>query len=190
MLCCCSAVCYVMRGVFYRSIPLVGCPAFPFIDQGKAGFTDGRKKRNQRQRRSFKDVGSSFSSERTPLTRQTVPGIAPSWCVSADPDRAALGVCLLMMPCSGFVSKWSRPIPPRRAARWTRVLIRDPTGSGRRSDCMSITIDDVSFLLDRSGCRMLSSRSAPEGKWRRPQHCKTNVDAHDTVRVLIFPKGL
>ena len=41
---CCSAMCYVMRGVLNRS-PLVGCPALPFIDQGGAGITDGRKKK-------------------------------------------------------------------------------------------------------------------------------------------------
>ena len=46
---CCSAVCDVLN----RSVPLVGCPAFPFIDQRGAGVTDGRKKKNQRPRRSF-----------------------------------------------------------------------------------------------------------------------------------------
>ena len=50
------------------SIPLVGCPAFPFISQERAGITDGRKEEKQRQRKSFKDVGSSFSSMQAPLT--------------------------------------------------------------------------------------------------------------------------
>ena len=41
----------------------------------------------------------------------------------ADPDRAVLGVGPLMMPCPGIVRKLSRPIPPRRVAWRTRVLI-------------------------------------------------------------------
>ena len=82
----------------------------------------------------------------------------------ADPDRATLGVCPLMMPCPGIVSKLSRPIPLRRVVRRTRVLIRGHTGSRRRSDRMSVTVGDVSFLLDRSGCRVLLSGSMPEGK--------------------------
>jgi hypothetical protein len=95
-----------------------------------------------------------------------------------------------MMPCSGFLSKWSRPIPPWRAARRTRVLIRDPTESIRRSDRSSVTVDDASFLLDRSGCRMLPLGSALEGKWRRPQRCKTNVGVYNTVRALTCLEGL
>ena len=31
-----------------RSVPLVGCPALPLIDQGGAGITDGRKRKKQR----------------------------------------------------------------------------------------------------------------------------------------------
>ena len=42
------------------SIPLVGCPALPFIDQGGAGIIDGRKKKNQRQRRSFEGASLPF----------------------------------------------------------------------------------------------------------------------------------
>ena len=61
-----TQLCDVMCGVLNRSVSVVGCPAFPFIDQGEAGIIDGRKMKNQRQRRSFKDAGSSFSSERGP----------------------------------------------------------------------------------------------------------------------------
>ena len=95
---CCSAMCYVMRGVLNRS-PLVGCPALPFIDQGGAGITDGRKKKNQRQRRSFEGARSSFSFEPTLLTWQTVLGIARS--------------VILIGPCSGFVQQvvTSHPAP-------------------------------------------------------------------------------
>ena len=109
-----------------------------------------------------------------------------------DGARASsmLGACPLMMPCSGFVSKWSCPIPRQRAARRTRVLNRNPTGSRRHSDRMSITVDDVSFLLDRSGCRMLPSGSAPEGKWWRLQHYKTNVGVYNTIRTVTCLEGL
>ena len=88
-----------MHGALNRSVPLVGCPAFPFIDQGEAGITDGRKKKNQRQRRSFEGAGSSFSSKLALLTRQTVPRIARS--------------VILIGPCSGFVQQvvTSHPTP-------------------------------------------------------------------------------
>ena len=101
-----------------------------------------------------------------------------------------LGIYPLMMPCSGLISKWSCPIPSQRAARRTRVLIRDPTRSRRRSDRTSVTVEDASLLLDRSGCRILPSGSAPEGKWRRPQHCNANIDAYNIVRALTYLKGL
>ena len=44
---CCLAVCYVEL-IRQKSVPLVGCPALPFIDQGGAGIADGRKSKNQR----------------------------------------------------------------------------------------------------------------------------------------------
>ena len=69
----------------------MGCLAFPFIDQGGAGAIDGRKKKNQRPRRSFEGVGSSFSSEPASLTWQTVLGIAHS--------------LILIGSCSGFVQQ-------------------------------------------------------------------------------------
>ena len=43
------------------------------------------------------------------------------------------------------------------------VPSRDPTGSRRGSDHTSVTVGDVSSLLDRSGCRMLMSGPASEG---------------------------
>ena len=51
----------MVRGVLNRSVPLVGCSALPFIDQGGAEITDGRKKKNQRPRRSFEGASSSLS---------------------------------------------------------------------------------------------------------------------------------
>ena len=44
----------------------------------------------------------------------------------------------------------------------------------------SVTVEDASLLLDHSGCRILPSGSMPEGKWRCPQHCKTNVSAYNS----------
>ena len=107
----------------------------------------------------------------------------------ADPDRATLRVYPLMMPCPSIISELSHPILPRRAAWRTKVLIHGHTGSRRRSDRTSVTIGDASFLLDPSGCRELPSGSMPEGKWRRPQHCKTNVDAYNTIWALTCLEG-
>ena len=92
-------MCDVMCDVMNRSVPLVGCPTSPFIDQGEAGIVDGRKKKNQRQRRSFEGVGSSFFFEPALLTRQTVLGIECS--------------VILIRPYSGFVQQvvTSHPAP-------------------------------------------------------------------------------
>ena len=109
--------------------------------------------------------------------------------MSADPDRAALSVCPLTLPCRGIVSELSSPIPPRRASRRTRVLICGHIGSRRRSDRTSVIVGDASFLLDHSGCRELPSGSVHEGKWRRAQHYKTNVGVYNTVWALTCLKG-
>ena len=58
--------------------PLSGVPCPPFIDQGGAGITYGRKRKTQRERESFEGAGSSFSLEPALLTWQTVPEIACS----------------------------------------------------------------------------------------------------------------
>ena len=42
---CCLAVCCVSKTIDQKLVPLVGCPALPFIDQGGAGVTDGRKRK-------------------------------------------------------------------------------------------------------------------------------------------------
>ena len=96
----CSAMCDVLCVESPR--PFSG--VFPFIDQGKAGITDGRKKKNQRPRRFFEGAGSSFSSELASLTWQTVPGIARS--------------LILIGPSPGFVQQvaTSHPAPTGGAA--------------------------------------------------------------------------
>ena len=65
----------------------------------------GERGKNQRQRRSFKDAGSSFSIEPALLKWQTVPGIARS--------------LILIGPCSGFVHQvvTSHPTPADDVAR-------------------------------------------------------------------------
>ena len=105
-------------------------------------------------------------------------------------DSPMLGARLLILSCPSVVNKLSHPIPSRHMARQTRVLIHGYIGSRQCRDYMSITVGDASFLLDRSGCRELPSGSMPEGKWRRPQHCKTNVSAYNTVRALTCLEGL
>ena len=42
---CCLAVCCVSKTIDQKSVPLVGCPSLPFIDQGGVGVTDGRKRK-------------------------------------------------------------------------------------------------------------------------------------------------
>ena len=96
-------------------------------------------------------------------------------------DSPTLGAHPLILSCPGMVSKLSRPIPPQRAARRTRVLIHGHTENRQCRDRMFVTVGDASFLLDHSGCRELPSGSMPEGKWWRPQHCKINVGAYNTV---------
>ena len=41
---CCLVVCYVEL-IHQKSVPLVGFPALPFIDQGGAEVTKGRKRK-------------------------------------------------------------------------------------------------------------------------------------------------
>ena len=48
--------------------PLSGVSCLPFYRSRGAGVTDGRKKKNQRPRRSFEGARSSFSSKLAPLT--------------------------------------------------------------------------------------------------------------------------
>ena len=42
---CCLAMCCVSKMIDQKSVPLVGCPALPFIDQGGAGVIDGRNRK-------------------------------------------------------------------------------------------------------------------------------------------------
>ena len=55
----------------------------------------------------------------------------------------------------------SRPAPPGGVS--DKGVDCSPAGSGRRGDDMFVTIEGASLFLDRSGCRMFMSGSAPEG---------------------------
>ena len=168
-----------MRGVLNRYLSGVPCRAVPFIGQERAGIIDGIKKKKPEAKevlqryRVFLFLCSS-----------------PADMADGARDSPTLGAHPLILSCPGVVNKLSRPILPRRAARRTRALIRGHTGSRQCRDRTSVTVGGMSFLLDRSGCRELPLGSAPEGKWRRPQHCKINVGAYNTVRALTCLEGL
>jgi hypothetical protein len=85
--------------------------------------------------------------------------------MSADPNRAALGVCPLMMPCPDIV-KWVITSHPASAGGATEQGAdqRPYMEQATHSDCTSVTVGDASFLLDRSGCRELPFGSMSEGK--------------------------
>ena len=51
------------------AMPLSGTPSFPFYKTRESMGYNGRKKENQRQRKSFRVVGHFFSSAWAPLTR-------------------------------------------------------------------------------------------------------------------------
>ena len=73
---------------------------------------------------------------------------------SADPDRA------MPWPC---FSEWLCPILPRQTVQGVKAPSRDSTGGRQGSDLTSVTVDDVSSVLDHSGCRMLVLVSTFEG---------------------------
>jgi hypothetical protein len=60
-------------------------------------------------------------------------------------------------------SKWVHPILHRWMVQRARELSYDPSGSRRGSDPTSVTVDDVSSMLDHSGCHMLVLVSVSEG---------------------------
>ena len=106
-----------------------------------------------------------------------MPGIAHSLIL--------IGLCSGFVSASGHISSYSGGwcgVPGCRA-----VTLRGADGEVTYT---SVTVDDKSSLLDCSGCRMLMSGSASEGRWRHPQYCKTKVGAYNTVRALSCLEGL
>ena len=122
-------------------IPLVGGHALLFIDQGGSR---GYRWENEENTKSIegpsKDPGLPFFLRLPCITWQTVSGVA--WLLTFVGHALA------------SFSKWVRPILCRRMVRRAGEPSCDSSGSNRGSDHTSITVDDVSSVLDRSGCRM------------------------------------
>jgi len=55
----------------------MGCPAFPFIGQGKAHVIVEGKEENEKEKKSSRMVGSFFPFTWVPLNLYTSIGIAP-----------------------------------------------------------------------------------------------------------------
>jgi hypothetical protein len=64
----------------------VGRPAFPFIGQERAMIIDGRREKNETQRNSFMDAGSSFFL-----------CVGPTDMAGGDRDNPTPGACLLTL---------------------------------------------------------------------------------------------
>ena len=109
----------------------------------------GERGKYQRYRRSFEGAGCSFSMCLPCLTWQAMSEVACS--------------LILVGHALAPFSKWVRPILHRRTVRRAGEPSCDSLGSNRGSDHTSVTVDDVSSVLDRSGCRMPVLVSAPEG---------------------------
>ena len=94
------------------------------------------------------------------------PGLPFSLCLPYLTWQTALEVvCSLILVGHALApfSKWVHPILRRRTVRRVGEPSCDSSGSNRGSDHTSVTIDDVSSILDHSGYRMPVLVSAPEG---------------------------
>ena len=96
-----------------------GTPCFSFYRPRESTGYNGRKEKNERERKSFRVAGPFLSFVQAPLTWPVVTGTAPR--------RTHV---LLMMSCPGVVS----------------VLISGRTWSRQHSDQASVTVDDMSPL--------------------------------------------
>ena len=127
----------------------MGSPALPFIDQGRSrGYRWEKGENTKGIEGPSKDPGLPFFPRLSCLTWQTVLEVA--WLL--------IFIGHVLAP----FSKWVRPILCRRTVRRAGEPSSDPSGSNRGSDHMSVTVDDVSSVLDRSGRRKLVLVSAPE----------------------------
>ena len=147
---CCLAVCCVSKTTDQKSVPLVGCPALPFIDQGRARVTDGRKRKKPKVEKVLR--GSRVFLFPCACPANMADRVRDS--MFADPYRA------VPWPLS---ARWLRPILRRWMVRHVRGLSYGPLGSRWGSDPTSITIGDVNSILDCSGCRMLVLLSTSKG---------------------------
>ena len=128
----------------------MGGHALLFIDQGGRRGSKWEKEKNVKGIEGpLREPGLPFSLCLPYLTWQTVSEVACS--------------LILIGHALAPFSKWVRPILRWRMVRRAGEPSCDPSGSNRGSDHMSVTIDDVSSVLDRSGCRMLVLVSVPKG---------------------------
>ena len=135
--------------IHQKSVPLVGAPALPLIDQGGSrGYRTEKKENAKVIEGPLREPGLPFSLCLSCLTRQTVSEVACS--------------LIFVGHTLAFFSKWVRPILHRWTVRHVGEPSCDPSRSNRGSDHTSITVDDVISILDRSGCRMPVSVSTPE----------------------------
>ena len=133
-----------------KSVSLVGCPTLPFIDKGGSrGYRWEKEENTKGIEGPSKDPGLPFFPCLPCLTWQTMSEVA----------------CLLIFVghALALFSKWVRPILRQWMVRRAGEPSCDPSRSNRGSDHTSITVDDVSSVLDRSGYRMPVLVSMPEG---------------------------
>ena len=127
----------------------MGSPALPFIDQGGSrGYRWEKEENTKGIEGPSKDPGLPFFPRLPYLTWQTMSEVAY--------------LLIFIGHALAPFSKWVLPIPCRRTVRRAEEPRGDPSGSNRGSDHTSITIDDVSSVLDHSGHRMPVLVSAPE----------------------------
>ena len=145
----CLTVCDVCCVVRQKSVPLVGSPALPFIDQGESrGYRWEKEENTKGIEGPSKEPSLPFFPRLPCITWQTV----------------SEAVCLLIFVGHSLASfsKWVRPVPPLWVACRTGLLISDPVGSRWHGDCSFVTVGDGSPRLEHSGCRMSASGSSPE----------------------------
>ena len=132
-----------------KLVPLVVGPALPFIDQGGSrGYRWEEEENAEGIEGPLRESGLPFSLCMPCLTWQTVSEVA----------------CLLIFVGHSLAlfSKWVRPILRRWMVQHAREPHCNPSGSNGGSDHTSVTVDDVTFVLDRNGCRMFVLVSASE----------------------------
>ena len=124
-----------------ESIPLVGGPAVPFIDQGGSrGYRWEKVENAEGIEGPLRESDLPFSLCLPCLTRQAVSEVACS--------------LILVGHALASFSKWVHPILCLQTVRHAGEPRCDPSWSNQGSDHTFVTVDDVSSILDRSGCHM------------------------------------
>ena len=123
------------------------CPPF-YRPRGSRGYRWEKEEKTKGIGGPSKDPGLPFFPRLSCLTWQTVLEVA--WLL--------IFIGHVLAP----FSKWVRPIPSRWMVWRAGERNSDPSGSNRGSDHTSVTIDDVSSVLDHSGRRMPVLVSTPE----------------------------